>query len=154
MDVWREKALGCACLPAVAAGSALALLLSACAVRPKAPAPADRPPAVLEVHQGLASYYGSRFQGKPTASGVPFDKSAMVAAHPTYPFGTVVRVTNLANDRRVVVRVIDRGPAQGPRAEGVVIDLSQGAASSLGFLRKGRARVRLEVLRWGARTGA
>ena len=73
----------------------------------------------------------------------------MVAAHPTYAFGTVVRVTNLANNRQVVVRVVDRGPASGPRADGVVIDLSSGAASSLGFLRQGRTRVRLEVLRWG-----
>jgi rare lipoprotein A len=81
-----------------------------------------------------------------------FDQTDMVAAHPTYPFGTVVRVTNLSNKRQVVVRVVDRGPAKGPRAEGVVIDLSSGAASNLGFLRKGRTRVRLEVLSWGNRT--
>ena len=73
----------------------------------------------------------------------------MVAAHPTYPFGTVVRVTNLANNRRVELRVVDRGPAKGPRAQGVVIDVSSGAAENLGFIRQGRARVRLEVLRWG-----
>jgi rare lipoprotein A len=73
----------------------------------------------------------------------------MVAAHPTYPFGTVVRVTNLANNRRIVVRVVDRGPASGPRAEGVVIDLSSGAAENLRFVRQGRTRVRLEVMRWG-----
>ena len=73
----------------------------------------------------------------------------MVAAHPSYPFGTVVRVTNLANKRQVEVRVVDRGPASGPRAEGVLIDVSSGAAESLGFVRKGRTRVRLEVLRWG-----
>jgi rare lipoprotein A len=73
----------------------------------------------------------------------------MVAAHPTYPFGTVVRVTNLANRRQLNVRVVDRGPARGPRSQGVVIDLSSGAAASLGFIRQGRTRVRLEVLRWG-----
>jgi rare lipoprotein A len=73
----------------------------------------------------------------------------MVAAHPSYPFGTVVRVTNLANKRQVVVRVVDRGPAKGPRSEGVLIDVSSAAAESLGFVRKGRTRVRLEVLRWG-----
>jgi peptidoglycan lytic transglycosylase len=73
----------------------------------------------------------------------------MVAAHPSYPFGTVVRVTNLTNKRQVVVRVVDRGPAKGPRSEGVLIDVSSGAAESLGFVRKGRTRVRLEVLRWG-----
>ena len=75
--------------------------------------------------------------------------NAMVAAHPTYPFGTVIRVTNLANGRIVQVRVIDRGPARGPRADGVLIDLSYGAAGALGFIRNGRTRVRLEVLRWG-----
>jgi rare lipoprotein A len=134
------------------------LMISACAARstPPTPAPANppatapaRPASILEVRQGLASYYGPGFEGKLTASGIPFDKTAMVAAHPTYPFGTVVRVTNLANKRRVEVRVVDRGPAKGPRTEGVVIDLSSGAAANLGFIRQGRTRVRLEVLRWG-----
>jgi peptidoglycan lytic transglycosylase len=115
---------------------------------PEKPAP-EKPRAVLEVRQGLASYYGPGFHGKRTASGIIFDQGAMVAAHPTYPFGTVVRVTNLANRRQVDVRVVDRGPAKGPRAQGVVIDLSSGAAGNLGFLRRGRTRVRLEVLRWG-----
>jgi rare lipoprotein A len=73
----------------------------------------------------------------------------MVAAHPSYPFGTVVRVTNLVNKRQVVVRVVDAGPPNGPRAEGVLIDVSSGAAANLGFVRQGRTRVRLEVLRWG-----
>jgi rare lipoprotein A len=97
----------------------------------------------------LASYYGPGFEGKRTASGIPFDKAAMVAAHPTYPFGTVVRVTNLANKRRVDVRIVDRGPAKGPRAHGVLIDLSSGVAENLDFIRQGRTKVRLEVLRWG-----
>ena len=137
------------------------LMISACAARatpaatapapaPIAPTSATEPRRILEVRQGLASYYGPGFEGKRTASGIPFDKSAMVAAHPSYPFGTVVRVTNLTNKRQVVVRVIDRGPARGPRSEGVLIDVSSGAAESLGFVRKGRTRVRLEVLRWGA----
>lgn len=137
------------------------LMISACAARatPAATAPTPavtapptsptEPRKILEVRQGLASYYGPGFEGKRTASGIPFDKSAMVAAHPSYPFGTVVRVTNLANKRQVVVRVVDRGPAKGPRSEGVLIDVSSGAAESLGFVRKGRTRVRLEVLRWG-----
>jgi rare lipoprotein A len=76
--------------------------------------------------------------------------NAMVAAHPTYPFGTVVRVTNLANRRAVEVRIIDRGPAAGPRAAGVIIDLSSGAAQALDFLQEGLTRVRLEVLQWGS----
>ena len=126
------------------------LTITACAARTTPPATAPGAPrSILEVRQGLASYYGPGFEGKRTASGIPFDKTAMVAAHPTYPFGTVVRVTNLANKRQVEVRVVDRGPGNGPRKEGVVIDLSSGAAANLGFIRQGRTRVRLEVLRWG-----
>jgi len=136
-------------------GLALALVvtMSACAARstpPVATTPTTaKPSAILEVRQGLASYYGPGFEGKRTASGIAFDKTAMVAAHPTYPFGTVIRVTNLSNKKQVLVRVVDRGPARGPRAEGVVIDLSSGAATNLGFIRQGRTRVRLEVLHWG-----
>jgi rare lipoprotein A len=129
---------------------AATLMIGACAARATPPAPAVTKPAkILEVRQGLASYYGPGFEGKRTASGAPFDKTAMVAAHPSYPFGTVVRVTNLANKRQVVVRVVDRGPAKGPRADGVVIDVSSGAAADLGFIRQGRTRVHLEVLDWG-----
>jgi rare lipoprotein A len=128
--------------------AALAVILPACATRSKPPA-AIAKPAILEVRQGLASYYGPGFDGKVTASGTRFDMNAMVAAHPTYPFGTVIRVTNLANGRVVQVRVVDRGPAQGPRADGVLIDLSYGAADALRFVRRGRTRVRLEVLKWG-----
>ena len=105
---------------------------------------------ILDVREGLASYYGPGFDGKTTASGARFDMRAMVAAHPTYPFGTVVRVTNLVNQRAVQVRILDRGPAKGPQARGVVIDLSYGAAENLDFIRRGRTRVRLEVLRWGS----
>ena len=125
------------------------LIISASAARSVLPTSDTVKTRVLEVRQGLASYYGPGFHGKRTASGLTFDQTAMVAAHPTYPFGTVVRVTNLANRKQIEVRVVDRGPTGGPRAEGVVIDLSLGAARKLGFLRKGRTRVRLEVLRWG-----
>jgi rare lipoprotein A len=58
-------------------------------------------------------------------------------------------VTNITNGRAVEVRVVDRGPAQGPRKEGVIIDVSHKAADTLNFVRAGRARVRVEVLRWG-----
>jgi rare lipoprotein A len=98
---------------------------------------------------GLATYYGQRFDGKVTASGARFDMNAMVAAHPTYPFGTIVRVTNLRNNRSVQVRILDRGPGPAPRAEGILIDLSYGAARALDFIPAGRTRVRLEVVRWG-----
>lgn len=121
--------------------------LAGCAARSTAPGGAPR--GVLEVREGLASFYGEQFHGKTTASGVRFDMKAMVAAHPSYPFGTRVRVTNLANGRAVHVRIVDRGPAAAPRAAGVIIDVSRRAAESLRFVADGRTRVRLEVLRWG-----
>jgi len=99
------------------------------------------------VREGLASYYARSLDGKRTASGVPFDNDALVAAHPTYPFGTLVRVTNVRNQRSVTVRIIDRGPVRSVRARGVVIDLSRAAADALGFLTAGQARVRLDVER-------
>jgi rare lipoprotein A len=121
----------------------LVLIVTGCAAR-------ARPPSrILDTREGLASYYGPGFDGRTTASGVVFDMKAMVAAHPTYPFGTMVRVTNLTNRRSVDVRIIDRGPARGPQAAGVLIDVSYGAAQALGFIRDGRTRVRLEVMEWG-----
>mgnify|MGYP003576518987 CR=1 FL=1 len=122
---------------------AVVILVPGCAARSRTTT------SVRDVREGLASYYGPGFDGKTTASGARFDMQAMVAAHPTYPFGTIVRVTNLTNQRAVDVRVLDRGPARGPQADGVLIDLSYGAAQALGFIRQGRTRVRLEVLRWG-----
>ena len=73
----------------------------------------------------------------------------MVAAHPTYPTGTKARVTNVENAQTVEVRIIDRGPAQEQQSEGVVIDLSKGAAAKIG-LTEGRAKVKVEVIEWGA----
>jgi rare lipoprotein A len=126
---------------------ALALLASAgCATRSSLP---GLPRGVLETRDGIATFYGHEFQGKPTASGARFDMRALVAAHPAYPFGTIVRVTNLDNGRHVQVRIVDRGPAASARAAGVVIDLSYRGAEVLRFVREGRARVRLEVLSWG-----
>src|SRR5262245_60437237 len=122
------------------------LALSGCAALSCPPARTPARSGVLDVREGLASCYGRGFDGRTTAGGVRFDMNAMVAAHPSYPFGTVVRVTNLANQRAVEVRILDRGPAQAPRAAGVVIDLSYGAAQALGFIQAGRTKVRLEVL--------
>jgi rare lipoprotein A len=141
--------VGLALLPMVVISACAARAVPPTAAPTEPPAVRTEPRKILEVKQGLASFYGPGFEGKRTASGIAFDKTAMVAAHPSYPFGTVVRVTNLANKRQVVVRVVDRGPAKGPRSEGVLIDVSSGAAESLGFVRRGRTRVRLEVLRWG-----
>jgi rare lipoprotein A len=114
-----------------------------------------RNPAGLTIPQprrgqhGFATYYASHFDGRVTASGTRFDNDALLAAHPFYPFGTVLRVTNLGNGRSVQVRVVDRGPARRPRASGVVVDLSRAAARALDFITAGRARVRLEILRSG-----
>jgi rare lipoprotein A len=107
----------------------------------------DPPRALIQVQEGLASYYAKILDGKTTASGVPFDNESLVAAHPTYPFGTLVRVTNLRNSQSVTVRIIDRGPVRAVRAKGVIIDLSRAAADALGFLTAGRTRVRVEVVR-------
>jgi rare lipoprotein A len=78
------------------------------------------------------------------------NKNALVAAHPSYPLGTIARVINLNNGRCVTVRIIDRGPTRRHRRRGVIIDLSLAAARTLGFVKAGHARVRVEVLRWGA----
>jgi rare lipoprotein A len=94
--------------------------------------------------RGFATYYAKMLDGLKTASGTTFDNDDMVAAHPTYAFGTLVRVTNLQNGRKVVVRVVDRGPTRSSRAKGNIIDLSRAAAQKLGFINAGRARVRLE----------
>ncbi len=96
--------------------------------------------------EGLASYYGKGFHGKKTADGRVFDKNEMVAAHPSYPMGTQVRVTNLRNGKALTVRIVDRGPAPARVREGVIIDLSERAAAALGFRHQGKTRVKTEVL--------
>lgn len=101
---------------------------------------------VLETATGEASFYADRFEGRRTASGIPFRQNQMVAAHRAYPFGTVLRVTNTRNDRSVNVRVVDRGPF-GKRSR--ILDLSRRAAQDLGYIGAGRTQVRVEVLEWG-----
>ncbi|BBK40007.1 hypothetical protein STVA_00270 [Allostella vacuolata] len=91
---------------------------------------------------GRAHYYGSRHQGQRTANGEPFDMHGLTAAHLSLPFGTRVRVTNLANGRSVVVRINDRHA----RRTAKIIDLSRGAAESLGFRRRGVTTVRLAAV--------
>jgi rare lipoprotein A len=113
-------------------------------------APESSSIAVLERQEGRASYVAQALNGRKTASGVVFDGATMVAAHPTYPFGTMVRVTEVERGRSVEVQIIDRGPAAVARQEGVIVDLSRAAAEALGIIRQGRAAVRLEVLRWGS----
>lgn len=91
---------------------------------------------------GTASWYGSYFHGKETASGEPFNMYDLTAAHPSLPLGTHVKVTNLRNGRSLVVRVNDRGPV----VEGRIIDLSYAAARELDFKKQGIQRVRLDLV--------
>ena len=105
------------------------------------PAPAPTV-AVRSVSSGLASWYGPGFHGRRSASGEVFNQNAMTAAHRTLPFGTRVRVTNVNNGRQVIVRINDRGPFSGGR----VIDLSAGAAGSIGLRSAGVGPVQIEVL--------
>ena len=109
-----------------------------------------REAAVLETVGGEATFYHDMFDGRLTASGIVFRNTEPYAAHRSYPFGTIVRVTNLVNDRSLVVHVVDRlPPARTERAQRTIIDLSRTAAQTLGFIGAGRTQVRVEVLRWG-----
>jgi len=134
-------------LSGLVAGLALvATTLSGCAAPQRLAAP---PPPSAESGEtqprteiGSASYLSASLRGRFTASGTRFDPEALTAAHRTLPFGTRIRVTNLANDRRVVLTVVDRGPYRRSR----ILDVSPRAARALGFRRAGTARVRVEVL--------
>ena len=97
--------------------------------------------SLLAAEEGLASWYGGKFQGRRTASGELFDTRQLTAAHKSLPFGTLVLVTNLENGRSVTVRINDRGPF----VPGRVIDLSLAAAAAIGLAGRGVAPVRLEV---------
>jgi rare lipoprotein A len=101
--------------------------------------------------RGIASYYAKRFDGRRTASGQIFRNSELMAAHPTLPFGTIVRVTNVDKGSFVDVRITDRGGFAKGRS--IIIDLSQAAAARLNMLSRGTARVVVEVLEWGGRKG-
>jgi len=91
--------------------------------------------------EGIASWYGEEFAGRPTASGEIFNPAMFTAAHPTLPFGTVLTVTNMQNQRQVTVRVNDRGPFVAAR----IIDLSRAAAEALGMAHYGVAPVIVEM---------
>jgi rare lipoprotein A len=129
--------------PALVA-SLVGLILVGGAQLPASIADAEAAPS-LKQQVGKASWYGPGFHGRRTASGERFNQNALTAAHPSLDLPSLVRVTNVENGKTVVVRVNDRGPYR----RGRIIDLSRGAARQLGFLQKGTARVRLEVLREG-----
>src|SRR5690606_40900800 len=91
---------------------------------------------------GIASYYAQKFHGRKTASGEIFDNTAMTAAHNSLPLGTYIKVTNIRNNRWVVVKVTDRLHHANRR----IVDLTQAAAKKLGFIHWGLAKVRVEVV--------
>jgi len=96
--------------------------------------------------EGNASWYGKKFNGKPTASGEIFDMYAMTAAHRTLPLGTRIRVKNLENGKTIEVKVNDRGPF----VRGRILDCSYGAAKKLGYANAGITRVKIEVISKGS----
>lgn len=111
-----------------------------------APVPAVVPDSAGEgmrtfVQQGTASWYGPGFHGRTTASGDRFDQNGLTAAHPSLPFETEVKVTNLENGRSVNVEINDRGPHE----EGRIIDLSKAAAEKLGMTGDGTVPVRIQA---------
>jgi rare lipoprotein A len=116
-----------------------------------APAPVSELPPVAvapaqgEGMRGIATYYAKRFNGRRTASGVPYDPDKLTAAHQALPFGTQVKVVNLNNGREVTVTVNDRCR----KRSFPFIDLSRAAAQRLGFLGKGTAKVRIIPLSGG-----
>jgi rare lipoprotein A len=95
-----------------------------------------------QVYIGLASYYAGESNGQMTANGSPYGPNELTAAHRNLPLGTKVLVTNLENNRSVVVTITDRGPSRADR----IIDLSLAAAQELGMLSSGVAKVRIEVV--------
>ena len=99
-------------------------------------------PVLFAFQTGNASWYGGKFQGRPTANGEIFDTNKFTAAHRTLPFGTRVKVTNLRNGKSTVVRINDRGPF----IQGRIIDLSKAAAEAIGMIDTGTAPVSIEVV--------
>jgi rare lipoprotein A len=102
----------------------------------------NEPVKPLKTWVGNASWYGDDFDGKKTANGEEFDSEALTAAHPTLPFGSIVRVVNPRNHKFEVVRINDRGPYQ----EGREIDVSYRVARKIGLTSSGVSKVRLELM--------
>jgi rare lipoprotein A len=117
-------------------------VLSSCARKHHVAASAGPPPEIRSGETGLASWYGHPYHGRAASNGEIYDMEKLTAAHRTLPFGTLVHVTNLANNKSVDVRIIDRGPF----IEGRVIDLSHAAAQAIDLIGPGIAQVRLDIL--------
>lgn len=139
------RPFGRAPAPAWAALAGLALAAGCATTKPVSTireVPGGRPPGVIAVFEGKASWYGREQNGHLTANGERFNMYALTAAHRTLHMNTRVRVINLRNGRSVIVRINDRGPY----SRGRIIDLSYAAARLLGMLEAGVVPVRLEVL--------
>lgn len=118
------------------------LLIAAAALPLPVKAASAGPVATAYDRIGAASWYGTAYHGRSTASGETFDMNGLTAAHRRLAFGSWVRVTNMANNRSLVVRINDRGPYR----KGRIIDLSRRAADLLGFEQDGLARVRVRTV--------
>ena len=135
-------------LSVVSLGAAQRPISSASGSRPNVPKPGvqSRKKTGPKPYQvGTASWYGSYFHGRATASGEPYNMYDLTAAHRRLPLGSLVRVTNLRNGRAVVVRINDRGPYVAPR----IIDVSYSVARILEFKSQGLQRVRLDLVEPG-----
>jgi rare lipoprotein A len=134
--------------PASAADAAKAAAMDAAKAAAQAAADAAKAPAPKaqdagdKVSEGKMAHYGRKFNGRKTASGERFNAGAMTMAHKTLPFGTLVKVTNLANKRSVVVRVNDRGPTADDR----IGDLTTAAARKIKMTHAGVVQAKLEVV--------
>jgi len=122
--------------------SAVLVLALNCGGHPPVSLPPPIPARVGFVEMGVASWYGHPYHGRRTSNGETYDMEQLTAAHLQLPFNTVVRVTNLATDLSVDVRVNDRGPFSKDR----IVDLSRAAARQIGMIGDGTAMVRLEVM--------
>lgn len=140
----RPWALGAAALALLVYGGAVVRDTGRPAPPPQPVATAEAAPerSTGPAHRGQASWYGSDFQGSPTASGEPFDMHELTAAHRTLPLGSYARVKNLDNGRTVVVRINDRGPHARRRT----IDLSYAAAREIAMVQAGTAPVEVAPL--------
>jgi len=98
-----------------------------------------------KVLYGVSSYYGEDFHGKLTANGEVYDMYGVTAAHKTLPLNTVARVTNMENDKSIILRINDRGPYVAGR----ILDCSYGAALKLGFIAQGITKVKIEIIEFG-----
>lgn len=127
------------CGPLLALVAAL-LFAQSCGKRTHTRVPS--PPQPGDTQTGIASWYGDPYHGRRAANGEIYDMNGFTAAHRTWPFETMVRVTNLTNQREVDVRITDRGPF----VDGRIIDLSRAAAQRIELIGPGTARVRLQVL--------